>query len=250
MVLVPKITLGIAPNVPEPAPLIASDWTLGEQGPVPTFCGALPSELGAAARGQMRWKQRHLQWCWIDRIPGLTLEKQIDDTKWAFDQWAQASNGYFSYEPTSDAKACDILLTTARMDGSGRVLADMMLPPGDDRQLRGRFDTGEQWDTSIIFKLVLLHELGHAKGINHINDRAEQSVLDASYNPRLTRLQRLDIDRLLTIYPEARDFKPAPTPTPVPTPIPTPAPTPSQPEQWTIVIPSLGTYSGPMRRIL
>lgn len=244
MTLIPIIPLGIAPTAREPQPLNFADEAMGRLTPS-NFCGALPAELGAAARNQMRWRQRHLQWCWIDRIPGLTPEKQVEDSKWAFEQWSKASNGWMTFEPTSDAKACDIILTTARIDGSGRVLADMMLPPGDDRQLRGRFDAGEQWDVSIIFKLVLLHELGHAMGLDHINDGKEQSVLDSIYNPRLTVLQRLDVIRYQAIYPECVDFKAPTTPT-------TPPPSPSDPTRGRkiqISIEGLGVFSGGVVKI-
>lgn len=248
MVLIPVIPLGIAPTAREPQPINFADAVSGGLIP-PTFCGALPSELGAAARNQMRWRQRHLQWCWIDRINGLTPEKQVEDTTWALEQWSKASNGWMTFEPTNDAKACDILLTTARIDGSGRVLADMMLPPGDDRQLRGRFDTGENWDVSIIFKLVLLHELGHAMGLEHINDRKEQSVLDSIYNPKLTTLQRLDVARYLSIYPEAANFTPPTTPPEPPTTPSTPTPDPNKAIAVTINLGALGTFHGPMKRI-
>lgn len=249
MTLVPIIPLGIAPTAREPQPLNYSDAVSGAIYPS-TFCGALPSELGAAARNQMRWRQRHLQWCWIDRVPGLTADKQVEDTTWALEQWSLASNRYLTFEPTNDAKGCDILLTTARIDGSGRVLADMMLPPGDDRQLRGRFDTGEQWDTSIIFRLVALHELGHAMGLDHINDRNQKSVLDSMYNPALKELQPLDKSRLLSIYPEAVNFTPPVTPQQPPGTQPPFVPGPAQPISVTINLGALGTFQGPMRRIL
>lgn len=243
MALVPRIPLGIAPTAREPEPLNLFDIANGSKFPS-AFCGALPAELGAAARNRMRWNQTALEWCWIDRVAGLTAEKQIADTTWAFAQWTAATNGYLTFQPTSDAKKCDILLTTARIDGSGRVLADMMLPPGDDRQLRGRFDTGEQWDRSIIFKLVLLHELGHAMGLDHITAAGVVAVLNPIYNPSLPKLQPADIARVLEIYPEAVNFTPPPKPT-------DPPPTdPTKPtEQVTINFPGLGTWQGPMKKI-
>ncbi len=247
MVLIPNIPLGLSPDAraPEPLNLFDQNRGLADAALYPaTFCGALPAELGAAARGVMRWRQTALEWCWIDRVPGITAEKQIEDTNWAFAQWSKATNGYLQFTPTSNSKACDILLTTARIDGSGRVLADMMLPPGDDRQLRGRFDTGEQWDRSIIFKLVLLHELGHAMGLDHITRAGVTAVLNPIYNPALLVLQPADIARVLEIYPEAVNFTPPPKPT-------DPPPTdPTKPtETVTINFPGLGTWQGPMKKI-
>jgi hypothetical protein len=225
--------------------------------PGPIFCGALPQELAAAARGQMRWTKRALSFCWIDRVPGLTAAKQAEDTNWAFNQWAQAARGFFTYTHTTDPRRADILLTTAPMGGPGGVLADMMLPPGDNRQLRGRFDTSERWDVSIIFRLVLLHELGHAKGINHINNPGQRSVLDAIYNPALQKLQPLDVAALERIYPEIASLPPGgaiPTPTPVPTPGPAKPEFPFDdgPDELKQVVISLpfGVYMGDLRRKL
>ena len=133
------------------------------------FCGARAAELNRAGRGQMRWGKRELAWCLGDRLAGMTREQQIADTVWAFDQWRLASNGYFSFAETLNSAQADIILTTRRIDRSGGVLAEMQLPPGDDRQIRGWFDTSEQWNVSILYRLVLLHELGHAMGMDHIS---------------------------------------------------------------------------------
>jgi hypothetical protein len=225
------------------------------------FCGALPGELNRAGRGQSRWRnKRQLKWAWIDRIPGLSIDKQIADTEWAFAQWSTACNGFLEFSAAKGdnaAKLCDILLTTTRLDGPSRVLADMQLPPGDDRQLRGRFDTGEAWDKQIRFDLVLLHELGHAMGLDHISGAL--AVLNAMYNPRLSELQPADVAEMLRIYPEAVNYQPTPSqPTPIPTPTPTiptgpTDPTADGPVIWTINIPTgphAGTYRGPMKRML
>lgn len=221
------------------------------------FCGALPGELNNARRGLSRWTKRKLAWIWIDRIPGLTAEKQIGDTKWAFAQWAAASNGYFEFMQAADSRQADILLTTTRLDGAGRVLADMQLPPGDNRQLRGRFDTGEQWDRQIRFALVLLHELGHAMGIDHI--AGALAVLNAMYNDQLLELQPADVAAFTRIYPDIANWTPSTPGTPPITPTdPAPpsgpaTPAPEGPQVWTINIaggPCAGTWHGPMTRLI
>lgn len=195
-----------------------------------TFCGAMPSQLRNGRRSNTRWNKRHLTWSIINRLPHFTLEQQIAHTEWALDQYRIATNGWFSYERTDKPDSADIILTTFR-DRAYGVLADMQLPPGDDRQLLGRFDTAENWNRTpqdVQYQLTALHELGHAHGLNHIDDPSAQSVLDSQYNGSLWTLQKLDVEFLLTKYPEARDLKPIDpiVPKPAPAPAPVPGPTP------------------------
>lgn len=183
-----------------------------------TFCGVSALTLELAARNAYRWRQkRALSYFWADRIAGLDPSKQAADTAWAFDQWSAASNRFLTFSPAGQRATADIVLTSARIDGMNGVLADMQLPPGDDRPLLGRFDTGEAWDRSVRFALVLLHELGHAMGLDHI--KGVVAVLNPMYNPGLSRLQQPDIDRLLNIYPEAVTYVPPPAPVPEPQPV-------------------------------
>lgn len=187
------------------------------------FCGARPQELAAGRRASARWGKRHLKWCIINRLPQLTIEQQVTDTAWALNQYRIATNGWFSYEQTIKADTADIILTTFR-DRPNGVLADMQLPPGDDRQLLGRFDAAEPWNrtqASVQYRLTALHEFGHAHGMDHIDDPRMPSVLDSIYNPKLLTLQKLDIEVLLAKYPEATSLPPidpeAPATPPKPT---------------------------------
>lgn len=209
------------------------------------FCGARPEELALAARGVARWNKKQLTYCWLDPVPGLTQMKRDADSAWVWKQWSNALNGLLTFEPTSNSQTADILLTSGRIDRPGQVLAWMELPPGDDRQLRGRFDTQESWDRSIIFKLVMLHEMGHALGLDHIDQPGQPSVLDSMYNARLGELQPLDLATVRKIYPGwAQQPVPAPTP---------PAGTPGtpNPDQIVVQINALGSvYHGTLAKLL
>lgn len=219
------------------------------------FCGARPQELARAARGVMRWnRQRSLEWCIADRLPGMEFEQQIEQTKWAFQQWQEATNGYFTFtQVTSTAKA-DIVITSRRIDRAGGVLAEMQLPPGDDRQLTGWFDLSEQWNRSIQYPLVCLHELGHAMGMDHISGAL--AVLNPIYNPQLGKLQPADVATLLRIYPEAATFTPPKPPADPPPPVEPTPPTdpinpPSLPAMFPIsVVMPWGTYTGNVKRTI
>lgn len=226
------------------------------------FCGARPQELGRARSGQMRWqKARDLKWCISSRLPQIAYENQVRWTAWAFHQYRLALNGLFSYRQVLEEADADIVLTTFH-DRPNGVLADMQLPPGDDRALLGRFDRAEPWDKTpqaVQYKLTALHEFGHAHGMSHIDDRRAPSVLDSVYNPQLVQLQPLDIEVLLTIYPEARTLakldpeEPVPgTPAPPPKPgTPTPTPAKGYFDGPTSIVFSNGeTYAGDLKRIL
>jgi hypothetical protein len=222
------------------------------------FCGIRPQELAFGRRPQARWNKRHLRWCIINRLPQFTLEQQTAAFEWAFNQYRIATNGWFSYEQTTLADSADIVLTTFR-DRPNGVLADMQLPPGDDRQLLGRFDAAEPWDRtpqSVKLGLTAMHEFGHAHGMDHIDDRSQPSVLDSIYNGSLLTLQPLDIKVLLSKYPEAAALPkidpeaPAPKP-PEPTKPTPPAGSPYEPGPVTIVFGDGATWvSDKWKRIL
>lgn len=182
------------------------------------FCGAAPNQLNRARARVMRWNQkRELKWSIADRLAGITIDQQIADTEWCFEQWAKASNGFFSYQRIDNAALADIVLTTRRIDRPGGVLAEMQLPPGDDRQLVGWWDTSERWAQAGFYRAVTLHELGHAHGLDHITAPGVVAVLNPTLNMALKALQSPDVQSLLSIYTEAANYKPT-EPTPKPTP--------------------------------
>lgn len=178
------------------------------------FCGAAPEQLNRARARIMRWsKKRELKWSIADRLPGMTLEQQIDDTAWCLTQWSEASNGFFSYQRIDNPALADIVLTVRRIDRPGGVLAEMQLPPGDDRQLQGWFDVSENWKQPKFYRATALHELGHAMGLDHITNAL--AVLNPTLNMALAGLQKADVASLLAIYTEAANYKPTqPTPKP------------------------------------
>lgn len=221
----------------------------GQLAPGPIyFCGVPPEALELAQRGLARWNKRHLTWIWIDTIRGMTLAIQNADTDWVLNgQWSSATNGYFTFSPTPVRETADLILTTRPIDGSGRVLAETELPPGDDRQLHGWFDISERWGIDIVFKLTLLHELGHFMGLGHLG-AGVAAVMQPVYNPSLVVLQPRDREAILGIYPDARTFQPAPTPTPTPAPIPPPSADPLQ-IPISVLMPN-ASYQGYVKKIL
>lgn len=180
------------------------------------FCGCAPEQLNRARARVMRWSQkRELKWAIADRIAGITVEQQIDDTAWSLQQWSEASNGFFAFQRIDNAAQADIVLTTRRIDRPGGVLAEMQLPPGDDRQLVGWMDTSERWGQPGFYRATIFHEIGHAMGLDHITNAL--AVMNPTLNMALKGLQAADVQSLLGIYPEAVNYK-ATQPGPVPGP--------------------------------
>lgn len=180
------------------------------------FCGAAAEQLNRARARIMRWSsKRELKWSIADRIAGITLEQQIEDTADSLNEWHEASNGFFTFHRIDNAALADIVLTTRRIDRPGGVLAEMQLPPGDDRQLIGWMDTSERWGQAGFYRAVILHELGHAMGLDHITNAL--AVLNPTLNMALKGLQSADVQSLLAIYQEAVNYHPT-QPAPVPTP--------------------------------
>jgi len=128
----------------------------------------------------------------------------------------------------SNRSQAHIVVTTAVLDGAGRVLADSELPcgftPNQWRPLKQRYDTGEAWVISvnppsnrIDLARVMTHELGHAIGVGHINDG---NLMAPTYSSQIRLPQRGDIA-------EVRGRYGLPTPT-VPTLPPVNPPVPGQ----------------------
>ena len=118
---------------------------------------------------------------------------------------------------TTDKTKAHIVITRASLDGSGSVLADSQLPCGFTasqwNQLRQRYDTGEAWVISdnppgnkIDAVRVIMHELGHAIGIGHINSG---NLMAPTYSTQIRLPQNGDI-----MEARARYGKPVPVPTP------------------------------------
>ena len=117
---------------------------------------------------------------------------------------------------TSDRRSADILMATGKIDGAGGTLAWSELPPSNPCQQK--YDQSERWGfepgkRGIYLQAVMLHELGHALGLEHFRG-STGNLMDARYDRDVFSLQLGDIDELISRYGPRTE--PLPPPMPVP----------------------------------
>lgn len=184
------------------------------------FCGVSERMLSVLPRrrspgdSSYRWNKNPLTYCIASRLPGVSVDILDEAVAYGFAQWSAITPLEFQQVASTQA---DFLVLTRRIDGQNGVLAEHQLPPGNDMQLRGWIDMGEQW-TLAMLKGVWTHELGHGIGISHTD--VPNSLMNAFWNPAIDTPQAWDISAAQGIYGPRRS--PVPEPEPMPTPGTTP----------------------------
>jgi len=144
--------------------------------------------------------------------PGLDIVSIIDD---AFNIWANVS-GFtnlgqvddsglsFGADESSSTSFGDIRIGAIAFDGPGGTLAHAYQPGTDAEFLNGsiagdiHIDNSEDWIGTFDLATVLLHEIGHALGLEHSN--APGSVLNPFYNGVNLTLSDDDIAGIQFLY--------------------------------------------------
>jgi hypothetical protein len=183
------------------------------------YCGVSEKLLEEARRRQAQWvNKRKLKWFVADRLPNLSLQVLTAAYAQAFGHWQAVCGLVFTQTPTSaDA---DFLVLARRIDGASGTLAEHELPPGNDQQLRGWFDSGESWTTDspppqrkVDLVAVATHEFGHGIGLSHTNQPG--NLLNPFYDPQIRTPQEWDIAEAQSRYGPPVQAPPKPTDPPV-----------------------------------
>jgi predicted Zn-dependent protease len=159
----------------------------------------------------------------------VTVAQSISLTQYATnivaDCWAAALETWeaacgISFQYAARNTTANITARSGAIDGPGRTLAWSHLPCGanETSALSQLYDAGETWPSRAYLTAVMVHELGHAIGLDHSQD--VRDIMYPSMRPNVMALGPGDIAQGQRRYGLPRQ---QPTPTPQPIPIPTPS---------------------------
>jgi hypothetical protein len=148
----------------------------------------------------------------IDKMNGVTYSCNLDQLnlgkseatriyKLAGEAWNKVCGIGLKF--STDYGHANINAEDARIDSRWNILAWSQLPTGRiDDKCQQRFDTMENWYFEFLLA-VAIHELGHALGWGHLNNR--QSILFPSWQRDIVEPQPVDIKRAVEAYGRPND---------------------------------------------
>lgn len=160
----------------------------------PAKWGSNPS-LGTAG-GQVTWN-----------LSGSFAPAYQAEIAAAFTRWSQVAN--ISFVHVQDNGPADITLSWSAIDGPGKVLGQSTYRYGGGLLQHAdiTLDSTESWTSSAnglvdpgndYFRVVAMHEIGHAIGLDHYN--ASTAVMNSYVTPNLRDLTQSDIDGAAALY--------------------------------------------------
>lgn len=173
----------------------------------PRICG-LPDVLPQTmdAERLCKWPDGKIPYFVAAAFPGLTIDESYREFAAGVKPWADVAN--LQFIPVDSVAEARIVARIRRLDGPNGVLAQSELPCGGITQAKQDYDSSEAWNRSVMARLVVMHEVGHALGIGHIGSG---NVMAPTYNGTLSAPQAGDIAEIVKRYGRS-------TPTPGPTP--------------------------------
>jgi len=127
----------------------------------------------AASQNICIWRHKTVTASIKGSLPGVTDQQIVDTYKKALQIWNSCVNVGLQW--TDDFAKANIYARCNRIDGTSGTLALSYLPTCGSNstvnlQLSQTYDNSEKWTIPWLLE-VMLHELGHALGLNHINER-------------------------------------------------------------------------------
>ncbi len=157
-----------------------------------------------ARRSNAKWGKNDLTYY----ISGYDTD--VDKKVWykaietAFGYWSEVVPLRFSEVSSSDKANFILGVGTGRkdgFDGPSGTLAWYELPPSIDfkGQLKGKFDSAENWNRDVLLLNVATHELGHGIGLDH--SRVKSALMAPFYSRAIAKPQMNDdIPRAQALY--------------------------------------------------
>jgi hypothetical protein len=175
------------------------------------FCQISQAQLALAAGGLCRWPDNDLPWTLAETFHGLSSRKLVDILQPAFSKWDRMRVRFV--DSSSQAR---LIVTTRKIDGPGRVLAECQLPCGATNRVTMWFDFLDNWDEETIFQ-VGWHECGHAIGLSHAGEGSKNIMapfLDKSISQLGVWDRQQQAIRYIEIVPEPPPATPNDPPKP------------------------------------